>query len=81
MAVQPDYDPKAADRFHSFLRGFRDGVAGRPEDPNFTGCARDDIRSAYATGLLDGCTAVERAAGKAQKRYRYKPSILRGGEG
>lgn len=79
MSVEPGYDPKAADRYHSWLRGFKDAVAGRPNNPAFIEHERDEIRAAYARGMDDGVALASRAMARAQKRYGFTPSILRSG--
>jgi len=72
------YDPKAADRYHAYRSGWRDGAAGRMDDARFTEHpSRPDIIAAYNTGYTDGDGAASKAIRRAQRTYKFTPSVLR----
>lgn len=71
-------DPKAADRFHSFRAGWRDANTSKDRDARFIMHAtRPDLAKAYNEGYDAGCTAYNLAIGRAARRYKFTPSVLR----
>jgi hypothetical protein len=62
----------------AYLVGFRDGAAGRSKREALVGGATRNVQAAYAEGVRDGATAVERifirVAGEQQIRAAF-PSI------
>jgi hypothetical protein len=78
VSVQPDCDPKKADRYHSFRLGFRDAINGRPVDPRAADRPdRPDIARAYKNGREKGEAAFSRALRSAQLKYGFTPGVLR----
>lgn len=78
MSARDRYDPKAADRYHAFRQGWRDGAGGRPmAEPFIKHATRPDMVTAYQLGYEKGETAVSRALLAAQRKYSFTPSILR----
>ncbi len=70
-----DVDPDAANRWHAYMQGWRDGAATRAvriKDHPDTG-----IVDEYNLGYTDGYVARQEAAKAASARIGHQPSILR----
>jgi len=75
-----DYDPRAADRYHAYRQGWRDGAAGREQAKPFVEHAtRPDMVAAYLIGYDAGGDDAAAALRFAQRKYKFTPSILRDG--
>jgi len=66
-----------ADRYHSYLLGWRHAATMRARDPRFLDHKDQQIRGAYLDGEHDGQIAAKQAAGHARKTFDHTPSILR----
>ncbi len=75
---RPGRNIHAENQHASFMRGFRDGVAGRALRPEFVARDEDEpLRVAYLSGYHDGGAACATASQHATKMYGFTPSILR----
>lgn len=78
MSVRPDYDPKAADRYHAYRQGWRDAASGRGENGDFVRHGtRPDMVKAYLLGFNQSQRAASKALLAAQRKYKFTPSVLR----
>ncbi len=69
----------AANRYHSYVRGWKDGAKHAIRRTAFTEHENTELRDAYVLGYQDGGVAVAKASEHAQDKYGYVPSILRDG--
>ena len=67
----------AANRYHSFMRGWNDGAKFSALNPAFMIHADLEIVAAYTAGYADGRLARHGASTVAQARYSHVPSVLR----
>lgn len=65
---------EAGNRYHSYVRGWKDGAQPRVKNPAFEG---HPLERFYNQGYEDGRKAAGRAMLFAEKTFKYKPSILR----
>lgn len=68
---------EAANLYHSYMRGWRDGATASAKRPEFETHADAEIREAYADGLNFGYASREVAVSRARIAYGHVPSILR----
>lgn len=76
-AVDVRRDTDAANRYHAYLRGFRDGASGHCTRREFGG--HPTLGDVYREGRTAGQNALGVALDVASERLGYRPSILRGG--
>lgn len=65
---------EAANRFHSYMRGWQDGAAMRSKREEFRAHRLEEI---YERGYGDGVAAFGMASASAGAAYEHRPSILR----
>lgn len=68
---------EAANLYHSYLKGWRDGAAFRTINPQFRDHENAKIRAAYEKGYSEGRVALNEAGRVASQSYGHVPSILR----
>lgn len=69
----------AANRFHAWRSGWRDGAMRRVQSPAATGHSDAAMAQAYRDGYGEGTRAARAADAAACKRYGHAPMILRTG--
>ena len=67
-------NPDSANKFRSYVKGWKDGAASRMPNPVFKD---NPLKPHYDFGYADGCVARQAATKKASDTYGYEPSILR----
>lgn len=67
--------PKPAERFQSYIRGWRAGAAVQAMDPKFA--QHPTLGADYNKGYTDGREAYRAAAVSACDQFSYKPNVLR----
>lgn len=67
----------AANRFHAWRSGWRDGAMRRAMNPAATGHTNAAMATAYRDGYSEGYRAARDADAAACERYGYAPTILR----
>lgn len=67
----------AANAFHSWRMGWRDGAMRRAKNPAATGHADPALATAYRDGYAEGTAAAGAANAAACARYGYTPTMLR----
>lgn len=72
----------AANRFHAWRSGWRDGAMRRAQNPAATGHSDAAMAQAYRDGFTEGYRAAGAADAAGCERYGYTPTVLRtaGGE-
>lgn len=70
-------DLEAANQYHAYMQGFRDGAGISAMEPSFTQHSKPYMKTAYEDGYNDGCRERQKASAVASVRYNYTPSILR----
>ena len=75
MKTQQEID--AANQFHSFIMGWKDGASSRAMDPKFTGHDNKLIVAAYDAGYGRARKDINAVAEEAAKTYGYTISYLR----
>jgi hypothetical protein len=81
--MRGDAEIHAANRFHSWRLGWRDGAMRRAMNPAAAGHPVASLATAYADGYAEGTIAARAANTAACERYGHSPTILRvagGGE-
>lgn len=71
----------AANRFHSWRLGWRDGAMRRAMNPRAADHSDLVIAAAYREGYCDGTVAANAANAEACERYGHSPTILRAAGG
>lgn len=74
---RPAAEIVAANRFHAWRMGWRDGAMRRAMDPAATGHSDAAMAQAYSDGYSEGTRAARAATGAACERYGHRPTILR----
>jgi hypothetical protein len=80
---RPAAEIDAANRFHTWRSGWRDGAMRRAMSPAATGHSDPSIATAYRVGYAEGYDAAKAANSAACERFGHTPTILRvagGGE-
>jgi len=80
---RPAAEIDAANRFHSWRLGWRDGAMRRAQNPAAAGHSDAAMAQAYSDGYAEGTIAARAANAAACERYGHSPTILRvagGGE-
>lgn len=77
MPLHTPSEIDAANRYHSYRKGWQHGAATRAMGPEFTGHVDDGIREAYLLGYQDGRSELAKALQTAQQRYGHTPTVLR----
>lgn len=67
----------AANRYHSYRRGWIDGAARKAMPEEFTKHTDLGIRDAYNLGYQHGYDAHVAALKAAEQRYEHTPTVLR----
>jgi hypothetical protein len=67
----------AANRWKSYLQGWKDGASGISMKEKFTTHENDAIRAEYGGGYSDGWEARRVASQAASERLCHYPSVLR----
>lgn len=67
----------AANRFHSWRLGWRDGAMRRAQNPAAEGHSDGALAAAYCDGYTEGYAAARAANAAACERYGHRPTILR----
>lgn len=73
----------AANRFHAWRSGWRDGAMRRAQNPAAVGHSDAAMATAYRDGYGEGARVAMAAVAAACERYGHAPTILRaegGGE-
>ncbi len=74
---RPAAEIDAANRFHSWRLGWRDGAMRRAMNPAATGHSDAAMAQAYRDGYGEGTHAARDANTAACERYGHRPTILR----
>lgn len=69
----------AANRFHAWRSGWRDGAMRRAQNPAATEHSDAAVAQAYRDGFAEGYMAAGAANTAACERYGHNPMILRTG--
>lgn len=67
----------AANRFQSYMRGWKDGASMHAMPKEFRNHSDAALSAAYDLGYAHGYEARGEAQKNAEERYGYTPSILR----
>lgn len=67
----------AANRFHTWRMGWRDGAMRRAQNPAATGHSDAAMAAAYEDGYGEGYRASKAADAAACERYGHRPTMLR----
>lgn len=67
----------AANRFHTWRLGWRDGAMRRAMNPSAANHSDPVLAAAYREGYSEGTVAANTANAAACERYGYAPSVLR----
>ena len=78
---RPAAEIAAANLFHSWRLGWRDGAMRRAVNPAATGHSDAAMAQAYRDGYSEGTRAASAANAAACERYGYAPTILRAAGG
>lgn len=65
------------EQFHGFMKGWRDGCAGRARNSAVLLASADTVRDEYNNGYTIGKTTALDVSRKASERVGYVPTILR----
>lgn len=68
----------AANKYHTWIRGWRDGATGRAKRPDHAN--HPTLGTTYNEAYMAGIHAAGAMSTEAAKRFGHVPSILRGGE-
>ena len=74
---RPAAEIDAANRFHSWRLGWRDGAMRRAMNPAAANHSDLVLAAAYREGYSEGTVAANTANAAACERYGYAPSVLR----
>ena len=74
---RPAAEIAAANRFHSWQLGWRDGAMRRAQNPAAAGHSDAAMAQAYRDGFAEGFKTAGAANAAACERYGYAPTILR----
>lgn len=81
MTIPNAEERLASEKYQSYMRGWRDGAAGKPKRMEFIAHkTREDLATSYGLGYTMGEDARIGASAFASQTFGYKPSILRGAE-
>lgn len=75
--TRPATEIDAANRFHAWRSGWRDGAMRRAVDPAATGHSDAAMAQAYRDGYSEGARTARAADAAACERYGHAPTILR----
>lgn len=75
--MRPAAEIDAANRFHAWRMGWRDGAMRRAQNPAATGHSDAAMAQAYRDGYGEGTRAARDANTAACERYGHRPTILR----
>lgn len=78
---RPAAEIDAANRFHTWRLGWRDGAMRRAQNPRTTGHPDEAMAQAYRDGYAEGTRTARAAGAAACERYGYTPTILRAAGG
>ncbi len=74
--MRPIEEINAANNYHAFMRGWRDGATISAMRNEFTSHDNEAIKEAYLDGYANGRKMRGEASRAATKAYGYEPDIL-----